>query len=171
MSTSQCSPRTGKKTVQLCESKPASQPVWLWGFFLFSFYEDSLLVCDDRDPRYWAFGCGRWGSYFKSRSSRVWGSVLLFELICTPACLTLLFKIVPRRTERKESFRPEMQMGPSQTHLLLTLNVAFHSDIVTMQPEGQLSITTQLLGWSRLSRGEEFREDGGEDWGVCCQGH
>lgn len=56
-----------------------------------------------------------------------------------------------------------MQMGPSQTHLPLTLNVAFHGDIVSMQPEGQLSRTTQLLGWRRLRRGEEFREDGGED--------
>lgn len=61
-------------------------------------------------------------------SSRVCASALLFGLICSPACLTLLFKIVRRRTERKEPFQPEMQMGPSQTHLPLTLNAAFHSD-------------------------------------------
>ena len=36
------------------------------GFLLVSFHEDGLLAHDDRDPRYWAFGWGCQGSYFKS---------------------------------------------------------------------------------------------------------
>lgn len=108
---------------------------------------------------------GGGGAILSPRSSRVRASALLFELICSPACLTLLFKIVPRKTERKEPFQPEMQRGPSQTHLPLTLNVVFHGDIVTVQPEGQLSRTTQLPGWKKTQGGVSGEDLGRtEEW-------
>lgn len=157
--TSLCSPRTGEKTVWLSEpSRPLSQ------------FDSGVCFCSvsTRTVYYSTMSgipsighlAGDDGEAILSPwSSRVCASALLFELICSPACLTLLFKIVPRRTERKEKLHPMMQMGPSQTHLPLTLSVAFHSDIVTMQPEGQLSTITQLPGWRRPSRGEESGED------------
>lgn len=154
-----CSPRTGEKTVWL--SEPSRPPghfgsgVCFCSVFMRTAYYSTMSGI----PSTGHLAGDEGEAILSPWSSRVCASAILFELICSPACLTLLFKIVPRRTERKEPFHPMMQMGPSQTHLPLTLNVAFHSDIVTMQPEGQLSTTTQLPGWRRPSRGEESGED------------